>query len=151
MLLDLFFFFFLHLHSCFQNSSSAIYITTSFGLHHYTAGTPDAFVWYETSVFDLDRPQSEAIFVDTISQPTHPTYLMPLLCIVHLFSQQNTSLLVDPILRETLSSFLCPLLKFGRKTRWRVCHSPKSTNRSLSPFRRRVRLLPAWWRIPMWE
>eukprot|EP00048_Salpingoeca_helianthica_P017510 m.237604 g.237604 ORF g.237604 m.237604 type:complete len:327 (-) comp21233_c0_seq1:28-1008(-) len=48
--------------------SSAIYVTTSFGLHHYTGSGSDAFVWYETSIFDLDRAQSEWVNADTISK-----------------------------------------------------------------------------------
>lgn len=52
-----------------KDPSSAIYVTTSFGLHHYNAaGQPDAFVWYETSIFDLQRSQSEWVRVDTFSK-----------------------------------------------------------------------------------
>ena len=43
-------------------------MTTSFGLHHYTAaGAPDAFAWYETSIFDLGRAQTEWVNADTFS------------------------------------------------------------------------------------
>ena len=42
-------------------------MTTSFGLHHYVQQQPDAFVWYETSIFDLQRSQSEWVAMDTIS------------------------------------------------------------------------------------
>ena len=42
-------------------------MTTSFGVHHWGKAGPDAFVWYETSIFDLERAQTEWVNMDTIS------------------------------------------------------------------------------------
>lgn len=59
----------LAVHQASKDNTSAIYITTSFGLHHYNnQSQPDAFVWYETSVFDLNRTMPEWVHVDTFSK-----------------------------------------------------------------------------------
>ena len=59
--------------SCFGNyrriAGGAIYTSTSFGIHHYPPGStqPDAFMWWETALFDYQRVLSEWVMYDTIS------------------------------------------------------------------------------------